>query len=104
VRCHNILLNRVATLGCVLPHKTDLNLAFELGLIARWHLRPAEAGECPEGVQRIRRVGVSMGANAPSDREGEEFGEDESRAGRGRSVHFPSSGTFSWISGDFHRF
>ena len=35
----------------------------------RWLPRPAEAGEGPEGVQRIRRLGVSMGENAPSGRE-----------------------------------
>ena len=53
----------------VLPHKTKLNMDFELGLIERWLPRPAEAGEGPEEVQRIRRLGVSMGENAPSDRE-----------------------------------
>ena len=42
---------------------------FELGLIERWLPRPAEAGEGPEGVQRVRRLGVSMGENAPSGRE-----------------------------------
>ena len=40
-----------------------------IGFIERWLPRPAEAGECPEGVQRIRRLGVSMGENAPSGRE-----------------------------------
>ena len=37
--------------------------------IERWLPRPAEAGEGPEEVQRIRRLGVSMGENAPSGRE-----------------------------------
>ena len=47
----------------------DLNMDLELRLIERWLPRPAEAGEGPEEVQRIRRLGVSMGDNAPSGRE-----------------------------------
>ena len=61
----NTSLKRVGNL----PHKTELKLYFELGLIERWLPRPAEAGEGPEEVQRIRRLGVSMGENAPSGRE-----------------------------------
>ena len=66
-------LSRLTTLALKgvgnLPHKTDLKLYFELGVIERWLPRPAEAGEGPEEVQRIRRLGVRMGKNAPSGRE-----------------------------------
>ena len=54
-------------------------------LIERWLPRPAEAGECPEGVQRRRRVGVSMWENASSGREGLRE-RNETRRRRGRSA------------------
>ena len=73
MRCYRILFKSVVTLEFKgvgnLPRKTELKLYFELGVIERWLPRPAEAGEGPEEVQRIRRLGVSMGENAPSGRE-----------------------------------
>ena len=64
-----------AELDCSVTRTHTLGHFWTSRLIERWLPRPAEAGECPEGVQRGRWMGVSMGENAPSGRE--KIGEDD---------------------------